>query len=139
MITEESAAALSSIALFDDSFTTRRLYTAWDNLKDEERFFRGVDTLERAGIKPSILLVYMLIGYDPTETWERILYRFKRMAARDIKPYPMVYGERKRRLEPEHPTLGQRTLADFQRWAIRKYYTVVDFEHYDPGAKNPLT
>jgi hypothetical protein len=34
------------------TFTVRRLYTAWDNLGDEERFFRGVDTLERHGIHP---------------------------------------------------------------------------------------
>src|SRR5262245_32782013 len=47
MIDEESAAALGSIQLYDDSFKTRRLYTAWDNLGDEARFFRGVDTLER--------------------------------------------------------------------------------------------
>jgi hypothetical protein len=138
MITEESAAALASIQLYDDSFTTRRLYTAWDNLRDEERFFRGVDTLERAGIKSAILLVYMLVGYDPEETWDRVLYRFKRMAARDIRPYPMIYGEHNRYLEPAHPTLGRRTLADFQRWAIRKYYTVVDFEHYEAGAKGEL-
>jgi hypothetical protein len=138
MIDEESAGALGSVALYDDSFKERRLYTAWDNLGDEARFFRGVDTLERAGIKPSILLVYMLVGYAKDETWEPVLYRFKRMAARNIKPYPMVYGDRKRRLEPDHPTLGKRTLGDFQRWAIRKYYTVVDFEHYHPTAKERL-
>jgi hypothetical protein len=48
MIDDEAAAPLASIPLYDDSFTRRRLYTAWDNLGDEERFFRGVDTLETA-------------------------------------------------------------------------------------------
>jgi hypothetical protein len=52
MIDDESAAALASVPLFDDRFTRRRLYTAWDNLGDEERFFRGVGTLERHGISP---------------------------------------------------------------------------------------
>ena len=75
-------------------------------------------------------MVYMLVGFDRRETWERVLYRFDRMTDRGIKPYPMVFGDRVRRLEPEHPTLGQRTLADFQRWAIRRYYTVVPFADY---------
>lgn len=138
MIDDESAAALGSIPLFDDSFKTRRLYTAWDNLGDEERFFRGVDTLERHGVKPYSLLVYMLVGYDKRETWDRVLYRFRRMTERKIRPYPMVYGERQRQLEPDHPKLGHRTLAEFQRWAIRKYYTVVSFEDYDGSATEKL-
>jgi hypothetical protein len=71
------------------TFTVRRLYTAWDNLGDEERFFRGVDTLERHGIHPRNLLVYMLVGYDKRETWERVCHRFNRMVERDIRPFPM--------------------------------------------------
>ena len=138
MIDEESAAALGSIPLYDDGFRVRRLHTAWDNLGDEARFFRGVDTLERHGVKPYCLLVYMLIGYAKGETWEALLYRFNRMTARRIMPYPMIYGERNRVLEPEHPTLGSRTLADFQRWAIRKYYTVLPFEKYDQSSKCKL-
>ena len=88
MVDDEAAAALASIPLYDDSFTRRRLYTAWDNIGDEERFFRGVDTLERAGILPRNLLVYMLIGYDKRETWERVLYRFNRMTERENQAVP---------------------------------------------------
>src|SRR5262249_35003309 len=91
MLDDEAAAALASIPLYDDSFKTRRLYTAWDNIGDEERFFRGVDILERHGIRPSMLFAYMLVGYDPRETWERVLYRFNRMVARGVRPYPMPY------------------------------------------------
>jgi hypothetical protein len=138
MIDDEAAAALASIPLYDDSFTRRRLYTAWDNLGDEERFFRGVDTLERHGIYPHSLLVYMLIGYDRKETWERVLYRFRRMTERGIRPFPMIYGLRDRTLPLGHaPTsLERRTLAQFQRWAIRRYYTVVDFAGYDVSARD---
>ena len=137
MIDEESAAALASIPLFDDGFTVRRLYTAWDNIGDEERFFRGVDTLERHGIHPRNLLVYMLIGYDKRETWERVLYRFNRMVEREIRPYPMVYGERERGLPLGECKLRleRKTLSDFQRWAIRKAYTFVPFADYDVNAK----
>jgi len=137
MIDEESAKALASIPYYDDGFKVRRLYTAWDNIGDEERFFRGVDTLERAGIHPRNLLVYMLVGYDRRETWERVLYRFNKMVAREIRPYPMVFGNRHRRLPLGGCNLRieHRTLSEFQRWAIRKAYTFIPFEHYDVNAK----
>lgn len=32
----------------------------------------------------------MLVGYDRRETWERVLYRFNRMAALGIRPYPAL-------------------------------------------------
>lgn len=158
MINPVSAAELGSIKdrLFDDGFTTHRLYTAWDNIGDEKRFFAGVDLLEQHGIRPSMLLVYMLIGFDKRETWERLIYRFSKMVERGIRPYPMIFdrltkrglplGElttvkvklsgRERTLiaEPTDPRLEQRTLQQFQRWAIRKYYTVIPFENYD-GSK----
>jgi hypothetical protein len=137
MIDEESARALASIPYYDDGFKVRRLYTAWDNLGDEERFFRGVDTLERHGIHPRNLLVYMLVGYDKRETWERVLYRFNRMVAREIRPYPMVYGDRDRTLPLGgcNQRIQRRTLAEFQRWAIRKAYTFIPFENYVTRAR----
>lgn len=158
MIDDESAAALGSIPVYDDSFKTRRLYTAWDNLGDEERFFRGVDALKRAGIHPRYLLVYMLIGYDRRETWERLFYRFAKMVEREIRPYPMIYDrERKRGLElgglrplsvmlsgkqrrlvVDPPGVENRTLQEFQRWAIRKYYTVIPFDGYNGSATEKL-
>lgn len=93
--------------------------------------------LERAGVHPRNLLVYMLVGYDKRETWERVLYRFNRMVAREIRPYPMVFGDRHRRmpLGGSNLRIGHRTLSEFQRWAIRKAYTFVPFEHYDVNAK----
>lgn len=142
MIDDESAEAIKAMGYWDDAFRYERLYTAWDNIGDEERFFRGVDTLERKGIPARNLLVYMLIGYDKRETWERLFYRFKRMADRYIMVYPMVYGDRKRTLpvgalqrvtvrgrlpvicNPSDPRLEKRTLEQFQRYVIKRYYTV---------------
>jgi hypothetical protein len=140
MIDDASAQALASIQLRDDQFIKRRLYTAWDNIGDEERFFRGVRKLEEYGIPPTMLLVYMLVGYDKRETWERILYRFGKMTALGIRPYPMIYGDRERTLPlgGVNQRLGHRTLKEFQRWAIRRAYVVVPFEAYDVNAKGPL-
>lgn len=142
MVDEDSAKALAAIPYFDDSFKTRRLYTAWDNIGDEERFFRGVARLEEHGIPPRDLFVYMLVGYDPRETWERVFYRFDKMLARGVRPFPMVFGDRARRLplgsypgKVEHLTLGH-----FQRWVVRRLNSVVRFEDYDPSARSlPLS
>ena len=135
LMTAEAARELSTVDYRDDGFTTKRLYTAWDNLKDEEVFFRGVDTLEDAGIRPTNLLAYMLVGFDKKETWERLFHRFNRMVERGIRPYPMVYGNRRRGLPSDNIRLERRTLMEFQRWAIRRAYTFISFEHYDVNAK----
>lgn len=123
LITEEAATWLARLPYYDDQFKTRRLYTAWDNLKDEKIFFRGVENLRAAGVPPTHLMVYMLIGYDREETLERIMYRFTKMTELGIRPYPMVYNN-------ANPTLKR-----FQRWVIRKYYQFIPFEEYNANAK----
>ena len=135
-LTPETAEALASVHYTDDQFKARRLYTAWDNLGDERAFFRGVETLATAGIPPSQLLAYMLVGYDRRETWERVLHRFHRMADIGIRPFPMVFGERRRGLPCDGVAgLADKTLAQFQRWAVRRLYTVAPFAEYDAGAR----
>lgn len=118
LITEESATWLAKIPYYDDQFKVRRLYTAWDNLKDESIFFRGVDLLEKAGVPPQHILVYMLVGYDPSETWERIFYRFHKMVERGVLPYPMVYNN------------TNKALKEFQRWVVRRYYQFVPWHEF---------
>jgi hypothetical protein len=81
-ITEEAAAALASIEYRDDGMKVKRLYTAWDNKKDEERLFKGLARLTGAGIKAKDIMVYMLIGFWPGETdkdWE-----YRRQKLRDF-------------------------------------------------------
>lgn len=118
LIDDEGAEALASIEYRDDQFQQRRIYTAWDNLGDEAIFFRGIDTLERAGIPTKHIMAYMLVGYDPKETWDRIWHRFNTMVARGIKPYPMVYDHRRRDLKA------------FQRWVVTGLYRSVPWEEY---------
>ena len=63
LITEEQAGYLSQIFYSDDSFTKRRLYTAWDSLHDEAIFKKQILMLREAGIRSTNILVYMLIGF----------------------------------------------------------------------------
>jgi hypothetical protein len=123
LIDDEAAAALATIEYRDTKFERRRLYTAWDNLKDEGVFFKGVDRLERAGIPPTNLMVYMLVGYDKNETWERLWHRFNAMVARGIKPYPMVYDR------------SRKDLLAFQRWVVMGLYRIVPWDEYRNDAK----
>jgi hypothetical protein len=140
LINAEGAAEIASVDYRDDSFKRKRLYTAWDNLGEERRFFEGVDILAAAGIPPSHLLVYMLVGFDPAETWGRVLYRFQRMADLGIRPYPMIFEAQKDRGLPlgnAHPRIVERRLSlrHFQRWAIRASKLGVPFHEYEAGAK----
>lgn len=139
VVTDEIAAELASVDYRDDGFENRRLYTAWDNLEHEEMFFKGVERLSRAGVRPSHLLVYMLVGFDPEETWGRVLYRFERMRAMGMRPYPMVFGRKHRALPlgDAHPDIVSRhlTLANFQRWAIRSAKLGVPFREYNANAR----
>lgn len=124
LINDESAAALAGIEYRNTDFNRKQLYTAWDNLGDEKVFFRGVDTLERAGVPARHLMAYMLIGYDPKETWDAIWHRFTLMHGRGIKPYPMVYDR------------SRADLLCFQRWVITGLYRIIPWGEYERETKS---
>ena len=126
LVTEESAAAIASITYTDASFSlkSRTLYTAWDSLGDEAIFRRGIDAFVRAGIPSSRLTVYMLVGYDPRETWEAIFYRYTELRALGCDPYPMVFD---REARPD--------LCAFQRWALGDTHGKVPWPEYTPGGR----
>jgi hypothetical protein len=107
MLNDETAAAIGSIRYYDDSFKDRRIYTAWDNRKDEKRLFDGLEALVRHGVKPDHIMVYMLIGYWPGETHEDREHRRKRLREFGARPYPMAY-------EKTHELMA------YQRWVIRR-------------------
>lgn len=128
-LTPDAAAALASIEYRDDAFKERRIYTAWDNLKDEAIFFRGIDMLDAAGIPAKHVMAYMLVGFDKKETWERLWHRFNRMVERGIEPYPMVFDCRV--TDP----IRYRELKQFQRWVVTGLYRAVPFSDYDANKK----
>lgn len=118
----EQAHVLSMLDYRDTRFNRKRIYTAWDNLKDEARFFRGIDMLTHVGIRPDHVMAYMLIGYRHDETETDILYHIDRMKERGILPYPMVYTAAGR--------TPNRRLKAIQRWGVRGTYHAVGFEEF---------
>jgi hypothetical protein len=107
-ITEETAKAVASVKYYDRRFKTRRIYTAWDNPKDEKRLMAGLEALVRYGVKPDHIMVYMLIGYWPGETVEDWEYRRRQLRAFGARPYPMPY-------------IGNAEARGFQRWIVGAY------------------
>lgn len=124
MLNDETAEAIGSVRYYDDGFRTRRIYTAWDNRKDEKRLMRGLESLVRYGVKPDHIMVYILIGYWPGETIQDWDYRRAQLRAFGARPYPMPF---KRTAE----TVG------FQRWVIGAYDKRISLDRWIASGYNP--
>jgi len=121
---DETAEAISSVKYYDDNFKTRRIYTAWDNNKDEDRLMRGLSLLLKYGVKPDHIMVYMLIGYWPGETHEDREHRRKRLREFGARPYPM-------------PFIRSQELAGFQRWVIGAYDKRIAWDDWKAARYQP--
>lgn len=107
-LTDEAAEAIATVNYRDDQMEAKRIYTAWDNLKDEHRLFDGLDRLVKYGVKPDHIMVYVLCGYWPGETTGDRLYRIEKLLDFGARPFPMAFTR-----TPE--------LLGLQRWAIGAY------------------
>ena len=121
---DEAAESLSSLAYFDADFKRRRLYTAWDNRKDEERLFAGLGRLVRYGVKPSAIMVYVLIGYWAGESEADWLYRVQRLQEFGCDPYPMPY-------------VRNQLTVGFQRWVCGHYSKKVSWADFRAANYSP--
>lgn len=117
-LTDEAAKAIASVLYYDDDFSRRCIYTAWDSRADEERLFTGLNRLVKYGVRPDHITVYMLCNYWEGETQADREYRRKRLRDFGARPFPMVYGER----TPE--------LMGFQRWVIRRGGLMCSWEDF---------
>ena len=123
-LTDEAAEAIASIDYRDDSMTDKRIYTAWDNRKDEDRLFAGLKRLVKYGVKPDHIMVYMLCGYWSGETQEDREYRRARLREFGARPYPMPYVR-----TPE--------LVGFQRWVIGAYDKRISWKDWSGARFEP--
>lgn len=129
-LTEETAAAIASVEFRDDGFTRKRLYTAWDNRRDERTLFRGLELLVKYGVVPDSIMVYMLVGYDhatrsarPALT-EDDFYRLERLRKFGARPYPMPYVR-----TPE--------LVGFQRWIVKGFWKKIPWARWERAGYEP--
>jgi hypothetical protein len=124
-LNDETAAAAASVRYYDSHFDRPRLYTAWDNRKDEARLFAGLEALTRHGVRPNHLLVYMLIGYWPGETHEDRDYRRRRLREFGARPYPMPY-------------VRTAELVGFQRWVLGAYDKRIAWKDWTGAKYQPI-
>jgi hypothetical protein len=122
LIHEEGAEYLAKMKYMDDQFKKKRIYTAWDNRRDESIFTKGIGIMLNAGVKPFHVMVYMLCGYWPNETFDDIYYRYEKMKDMGLMPYPMVYGH-----NPE--------LKRFQRWVVGRFHEFIPWKEYKQKRK----
>lgn len=123
-LTDEAAAAIASVDYRDDSMKVKRIYTAWDNLKDEDRLFAGLERLVKYGVKPDHIMVYMLCGYWPGETSADREHRRRRLREFGARPYPMPFTR-----TPE--------LVGFQRWIIGAYDKRISWSDFVAAGYRP--
>lgn len=123
-LTDEAAEAIASIEYRDDSMRQKRIYTAWDNRRDEARLFAGLQRLVDHGVKADDIMVYMLIGYWPNETIDDCLYRQQKLRDFGARPYPMPYVR-----TPE--------LVGFQRWVIGAYDKRISWKEFSAADYRP--
>jgi hypothetical protein len=128
-LTDEAAEAVAAMDYRSSNMRERRIYTAWDNLKDEQRLFDGLQRLVKYGVKPGHIMVYMLCGYWPGETHADREYRRARLREFGADPYPIPYVR-----TPE--------LVGFQRWVVGAYDKRIPWKdwsgvHYRPEKLRP--
>jgi hypothetical protein len=120
LIQREGAEMLAKMKYYDDQFKDRRIYTAWDNRKEEKRFLTGINQLLEAGIKPDHIMVYFLCNYWEKGLTEDVWHRFKTMTEIGLRPYPMVFDVAN----------ATKELKEFQTWIIRRGYMKQSLTEY---------
>lgn len=123
-LTDEAAEAIASMDYRDNEMKTKRIYTAWDNLKDEKRLFDGLKRLVKYGVKPDHIMVYVLIGYWPGETTAERVYRIESLLEFGARPYPMPYTR-------------TQELVGMQRWAMGAYAKRIPWHEWAGASYRP--
>ena len=90
-LTDDQAAALAGLKFTNPNRTKRQVYFAWDDPRHEKLIHRGIDRCVKAGIKPSQMAFYVLIGYQSTEAQD--LHRVEVLRSYGCDPYAMPYNK----------------------------------------------
>jgi len=126
LIDQENARLLTKVHYYDHKFKRPRLYFSFDTPEIESELVNGVEILTKAGVAPHHLMCYELVGFNTT--FQDDYHRFEVLTKHGIKPFIMIYNNRK----------DKPVLRHFARWVNKRYYKVCEFENYKP-AKNMKT
>jgi hypothetical protein len=126
LVTPEIANALSRVKFWNTKHSGQNLTFAFDDVRIESAFRRGVSTLLEAGIKAWHLQFFVLCGFN--STFEEDLYRIEVIRSLGAHPFAMVYRD---------PATGARDtkLRHFARWVNKRLYKVCPWDKYHGWAK----
>jgi len=87
----EQAQALASVNFRNTKNTAKKVTFAWDDPRHEKLIHKGIKTCVDAGIKPSQMGFYVLIGYQSTEIED--LHRVNVLREYGCDPYVMPFDK----------------------------------------------
>ncbi len=119
LVDAEVAERLARIKTSNLRRTKRTIYFAFDDPSLEPTVRRGVTHLVAAGIAPSRLMFYVLVGYNTS--FEEDMHRFRVLRDLGVDPYVMLYNDH-----------GPPTLRHFERWVNARVYKVCAWDEYLP-------
>ena len=102
----EQAEGVASVKFRNLKDTARQVYFAWDDPRHEKLIHRGIERCVEAGIKPSEMAFYVLIGYHSTEAED--LHRVTVLRNYGCDPFAMPYDR------------SFKYQRDFARWVNHK-------------------
>ncbi len=118
LVTPEIAKALSEIKHL------RSIHYAWDLMNFEEQVISGIKMLS-SYIKIYRHMCFMLVGYNTS--FEEDMYRFIKLDEIGIRPYVMVYNDKK-----------DFRLRHFARWVNGRFHKACKWEEYSPWVRHQL-
>ena len=119
LITDETAKALASVK------NAKSLHFAWDSHAQDEAVPRGIECLQRNGIKPYRLMFYVLVGFNTSREFD--MHRIMTLYKMGANPFVMPFDKS----DPY-----QKHIA---RWCNNKFiFKQTTFDDYEPWKKYRL-
>lgn len=128
LITDEQAAALASVRFTNMSQSRKQVHFAWDQSGPgtEKVIMEGIQRCIAAGIKPTQMAFYVLIGFKTTP--EQDLYRVMKLRELGCDPYVMPFDKS----DPYQ--------MKFARWVNHKaIFKTTSWEGYKSSVKSQPT
>ena len=100
-VNDRTAEALASVR------QEKSIHFAWDGHAQDNAIVRGIETLERHGIKPWRLMFYVLVGFDTDRDYD--LHRIYTLRDLGANPFVMPYDK------------SDRYQKDLARWCNNKF------------------
>ena len=126
VLTPALVSALAASPFWNVSRSRRQITFAFDDLKIEKQYRRGVEMLLKE-IAAWHLQSFLLVGFN--STIEQDLRRIDIIRSYGIDPFAMIYRD---------PSSGEaprdRQLRNLARWVNRRLYKTCRFDEYEPEA-----